>query len=214
MKYLYLTPNLVLLEWHLKTELNYFTILKLLFIDLKYNYMTRNIITLLLIVGLFSSCCESTNDSEETNQETVQISAAELPVVTIGTFDAEAGNYVDQEVKVSGIVDHLCKHGGKKLFMVSDDGDLHVESEERFDEELSGLDITVNGIVREFRVDEAYCLKMEEDNIQSHKTGETEDDLYERKMEQIQYYRDSMSTAGTDHLSYYSIEYVSHKENK
>lgn len=207
-------PNLVSFTCNLKTELNYFTIHKFLLTDLKYIYMTKNIIALLLIVGLFSSCCESTNDGEETNQETAQISAAEIPSVKIGTFDAEAGNYVDQEVKVSGIVDHLCKHGGKKLFMVSDDGDLHVESDERFDEKLSGLDITVFGIVREFRVDEAYCLKMEEDNIQSHKTGETEDDLYESKMGQIQFYRDSMSTAGTDHLSFYSIEYISHEENK
>ena len=76
---------------------------------------------------------------------------------------------------------------------------------------LIGSEIIVNGIVREFRVDEAYCLKMEEDNIQSHKTGETDESLFERKMGQIQFYRDSMATANTDHLSFYSVEYVAHQ---
>ena len=176
--------------------------------------MIKNIFGLLLVVVFLISCGETTNKKEESNQETELLTVAEIPVVTIGGFDTEAGNYVDQEVQVSGIVDHLCKHGGKKLFLVADDGDLHVESDERFDDKLAGLDITVNGIVREFRIDEGYCLQMEEDNIQSHKEGNTEDDLYKQKMERIQYYRDSMSVAQTDHLSFYSLEYISHTEKK
>lgn len=174
--------------------------------------MTKNIIALSLIVFFMTSCCETTS-TDETNQKT-QTSIIETPMVTIGGFDTEAADYVDQEVVVSGIVDHLCKHGGKKLFLVSDDGDLHVESDERFDEKLAGMDITINGIVREFRVDEGYCLKMEEDNIQSHKEGNTEDELYEQKMKQIEFYRDSMNVANTDHLSFYSLEYISHTEKK
>lgn len=133
----------------------------------------------------------------------------EVPVLALGEFDNKAGEYIDREIMVEGIVDHVCKHGGKKLFLVSEEGDVHVESEERFDETLAGSQVVVNGIVREFRVDEAYCLKMEEDNIQSHKKGETDEDLYAQKMEQIKFYRDSMQTAGVDHLSFYSIEYVS-----
>lgn len=178
--------------------------------------MTKNIIAITLLVFFLSSCCETNtnNNNNETTQETQQVNAAEVPVVLIGGFDSDAAAYVDKEVKVSGIVDHLCKHGGKKLFLVADDGDIHVESDERFDEKLAGMDITVNGIVREFRVDEAYCLKMEEDNIQSHKEGKTEDELYEQKMKQIEFYRDSMNVSNTDHLSFYSLEYISHTEKK
>lgn len=159
-----------------------------------------------------SSCCEDNKKNNEENQEAQQSTMTVAPLIVIGEFDIKAGDYVDQEVKVSGIVDHLCKHGGKKLFMVSDEGDLHVESDERFDDQLAGMEITVTGIVREFRVDEGYCLQMEDDNIQSHKEGITGDDLYEQKMEQIKFYRDSMNVAGTDHLSFYSLEYVSHVE--
>lgn len=176
--------------------------------------MIKNIIAILLIVTFMSSCCEDNAKNNEENQEVQQTAMTVTPLIVIGEFDTKAGEFVDQEVKVSGIVDHLCKHGGKKLFLVSDDGDLHVESDERFDDKLAGMEITVTGIVREFRVDEGYCLQMEDDNIQSHKEGITGEDLYEQKMKQIEFYRDSMNVAETDHISFYSLEYLSHTENK
>lgn len=157
------------------------------------------------------SCGGDASQKVNNNNELASIenSKPTSNLITIGEFDTKAADFVDKEVVVEGIVDHVCKHGGKKLFLVSDEGDLHVESDERFDENLKGSEVIVNGIVREFRVDEAYCLKMEDDNIQSHKKGDTDEDLYTRKMKQIESYRDSMLTANTDHLSFYSIEYVS-----
>jgi hypothetical protein len=117
-------------------------------------------------------------------------------------------------VKVSGIVDHVCKHGGKKLLLVNDKADVHVESEERFDDALVGSEILVTGIVKEFRVDEAYCLQKEEDHQQSHKDGTDSDEMYAKKMEQITFFRDSMKAAKVDHLSFYSLDYISHKVEK
>jgi hypothetical protein len=171
--------------------------------------MIRKILAIGTIAVILASC--GGNGGHNVNEEQALNAdvQAETPVLAIGEFDSKAGDFVDKEVMVEGIVDHVCKHGGKKLFLVSEEGDLHVESDDRFDEALAGSEVMVKGIVREFRVDEAYCLKMEEDNIQSHKKGETDEDLYARKMEQIKYYRDSMQTAGVDHLSYYSVEYVS-----
>jgi hypothetical protein len=172
--------------------------------------MIRQILTFAVLALIMASCGGNGNNSN-TNEEQVLTTdeQAETPMLALGEFDSKAGEFVDKEIVVEGIVDHVCKHGGKKLFLVSDDGDVHVESDERFEESLAGSTVAVKGIVREFRVDEAYCLKMEEDNIQSHKEGDTDDDLYARKREQIEYYRDSMKVAGVDHLSYYSIEYVS-----
>ena len=171
--------------------------------------MIRKFLAIGAVAVFLSSCGGNGNSNVNEEQVITEDVQVETPMLAIGEFDSKAGEYVDKEVMVEGIVDHVCKHGGKKLFLVSEEGDLHVESDERFDESLAGSEVLVKGIVREFRVDEAYCLKMEEDNIQSHKKGETDEDLYARKMEQIQYYRDSMQTAGVDHLSYYSVEYVS-----
>ena len=69
----------------------------------------------------------------------------------------------------------------------------------------------MNGIIDEFRVDEAYCLKLEEENIIAHNAGETDPADFESAQQEIQFYRDSMLSAGIDHISYYSITYVSHK---
>jgi len=172
--------------------------------------MIRKLFAFAALAVILASCGgNGTNENTSEEQVLTEDVQAEAPMIALGEFDAKAGEFIDKEVVVEGIVDHVCKHGGKKLFLVTDDGDVHVESDERFDEALAGSQVSVKGIVREFRVDEAYCLKMEEDNIQSHKKGETDEDLYAQKMEQIKYYRDSMQTAGVDHLSFYSIEYVS-----
>lgn len=170
--------------------------------------MIRNLFMLVALAFVMASCGGAASD-EGQNEETSAIEATETPSIALGEFESKAGDFVDQEIMVAGIVDHVCKHGGKKLFLVDDDGDVHVESDTRFDEALMGSKVNVKGIVREFRVDEAYCLKMEEDNVKSHSEGKTEEELYERKKSEIQFYRDSMAVAGVDHLSFYSVEYVS-----
>jgi len=173
--------------------------------------MIKKLFAIAILAFALISCGGNSGNNTTVNDENLSMEDTQNQdnLIAIGEFDTKAGDFVDQEVIVEGIVDHVCKHGGKKLFLVSDEGDLHVEGDERFDESLTGSYVSVKGIVREFRVDEAYCLKMEEDNIQSHKKGETDEDLYAMKMEQIQYYRDSMMTANVDHLSFYSVEYVS-----
>ncbi|MCD4665016.1 MAG: hypothetical protein K8R68_07065 [Bacteroidales bacterium] len=173
--------------------------------------MVKKLLTIVAIAALFASCSGGAG-TDKANNENQEVEAVEIttPEISLGEFETKAGDYVDKEVIVAGIVDHICKHGGKRLLLVSDDGDVHVDAEERFDDEIAGSEIILTGIVTEFRVDEAYCLKMEEDNIQSHTEGETDDEGFEMKMEQIEFYRDSMKTADTDHLSFYSLDYVSH----
>ena len=169
--------------------------------------MIRNLFLLMALAFVMASCGGAAND-EGQNDETSSVEATETPTIALGEFESKAADFVDQEIMVAGIVDHVCKHGGKKLFLVDDEGDVHIDSDTRFDEALKGSKVNVKGIVREFRVDEAYCLKMEEDNVKSHSEGQTEDELFDKKKAEIQFYRDSMATAGVDHLSFYSIEYL------
>ena len=72
-----------------------------------------------------------------------------------------------------------------------DGGSVHVESDDRFEDELVGQELSLNGIVREYRVDEGECLKMEEDNIAKHQEGESTEEDYVRRQNMIQSYRDS-----------------------
>ncbi len=168
--------------------------------------MLKKIFMPLFLVLIIISCTSKQNNTKIINED--------IPKFTIDELYKNAANFVGKEVIVSGIVDHICKHGGKRLLLVSDNNDLHIDTDERFDENLIGKEIEVKGIIKEFRVDEAYLLKMEENNIQKHKTGETDDNFYERKKKQIEKYRSEMKEKGVDHLSFYSLDYISHTIKK
>ncbi len=168
-----------------------------------------------LFAALFVLIACNNQPAEEMNNESAQLeetAATEVPVLAVANFDAEAENYADKEVRVEGIVDHVCKHGGKKLLLVVDGASVHVVAEERFEDALIGQQVSLNGIVREERIDESTCLQMEEDAIKSHSEGEGDEEMLARKKKQIQFYRDSMATAGLDHLSYYSLEFIAFNE--
>lgn len=160
-----------------------------------------------IFIASFSVACSE--NKEELDVTPIEIEVKETPKLNLGTFYIDAANYVDTEVLVTGIVDHVCKHSGKKLLLVNNEGDVHVIAETRFEDELIGEHLELKGIVREERIDESYCLKMEEDNIKSHKEGDTDDEAYQHRLDMVQSYRDSMEITNVDHLSFYSLDYVS-----
>lgn len=169
-------------------------------------------ILLLLTVAAFITACNSDKNKEK--EPYTQAENTEIPVIDIGNFDSDAANYVSKEVSVQGIVDHVCKHGGKKILLVTDNGKVHITSEERFDEKLVGSEITLNGIVVEERIDEATCLQMEEDNIKSHSEGKSSQEQFDAKKEHIKKYRDQMKAENLEYISNYSLSYLSHSEIK
>ena len=170
----------------------------------------KKVISIILIAVLFMACKKESNDAVDTEKQT-EI-AVETPFLAMAEFDTKAGDYVNKEVKIQGIVDHVCKHSGKKLLVVTDDGSVHITSDTRFEDALTGSEIALTGIVLEERIDEAYCLKMEEDNIKSHSEGATNQEQFENKKKHIQQYRDQMKKENKDYLSNYSLQYVSHIE--
>jgi len=170
--------------------------------------MNKALIIISFLAIIFS-CADASKKKDKEATDIAEIT--EIPIIALADFDEKAGDWLAKEVQVKGIVDHVCKHGGKKILLVNDDADVHVDSETRFDDDLTGSEIRVNGMVTEFRVDEAYLLQKEEDHIQSHKEGADSDDVYKEKMEHLQAYRDLMKEEGVDHLSYYSLDYVSHE---
>jgi len=161
---------------------------------------------------LFIACTNQEKEAVNSDELIIETSTNEISLLEIGDFNNKAGEYVNTEIQIRGTIDHVCKHGGKKLLLVNNDGDVHVTSpEERFPDDLIGEEILVNGIVEEFRVDEEYCIQMEDDNIASHKEGKSDSELFEKKKLSIQAYRDSMKISGVDHLSYYSLVFVSYE---
>lgn len=167
-------------------------------------------ILLVLAIGVITFSCKSDKKVEAQDEEKI-VEVVETPMVTLGEFDTKAGEFIGKEIEVTGIVDHVCKHGGKKVLLITDEGDAHVVSDERFDEALTGSEVKLIGVVLEERIDEAYLLKMEEDNIKSHSEGASNEEQFNNKKKHLQEYRDKMKKEGIDHISNYSLQYVSHK---
>ena len=171
----------------------------------------KKIILILVFIISIISCKTDTkkaaiNESSETEQK------QETPQIALGEFDIKAGDFVDKEIQLKGIVDHICKHGGKKILLVTDEGDAHVFSDERFDDALKGSEIRVNGIVLEERIDETYLLKMEENNIKSHSEGKSNKEQFENRKKHAQQYRNMMKADSVDYISNFSLKYISHTE--
>ncbi len=145
--------------------------------------------------------------------------------VTVANFKEKAPELVGKEVVIEAIVDHICKHGGKKMILVSEDTDARVkvtpqEGMGAFKPELEGEVVKVIGVVDEMKVDEDYLNNWEDEvkeglkkekgihegkeEAMKSKEGKSEK-MAEDPMKQINALRKKLKESGKDHLSYYSI---------
>lgn len=175
-----------------------------------------------IIALLFSACSNSQKPATETSELTIK--SAEPVMITVGSFEAKAADLVGETVTITGTADHICKHDGKKLFLIDteEEGRVKITSGEgvpAFNADYEGFDFVVTGYVDEMIVDEEYLREWEEEVIEGidetrHLGGGqpmTEAEraagvhLDDPAMEQIAAYREEMKELGTDKLSFYSI---------
>ena len=176
--------------------------------------MIKNLFSIFVIsIFFFSSCNQGTKENSGENK-------ADTGLLTVLSFDTSAHSFVDKPVIIEGTVFHLCKHGGKRMFIVDGTDSVRVEITTgpdiiKFEESLVGSRVRVFGTLKEERIDERYLneweneLKKPEENhdagIHTGAKGH-EDQGVQEKLDQINYYREQIKNSGTDHLSFYSIE--------
>ncbi len=176
--------------------------------------MIKKILVFSAFAFIFASCG---NDSGNTDNQsdTTEITTVEITEIPLTSFDSLAADLVGKEVKVSGIVDHVCKHGGKKILLVDGDYNLHVFNDNRFDEALSGSKVTVIGIVEEERVDSAYLAeKLKHEKGSAGDGTEADKEKIAAMTKYINMMTDSLKKSGKDHFSDYSLKFVSLQEEK
>lgn len=74
-------------------------------------------------------------------------------VITPEKFQDFAAENVGKEVEIKGMVIHVCKHGGKKMFLIGEDPDFRVKIDASdkvsvFNPELEGSTVDVKGIIQ------------------------------------------------------------------
>ncbi|MDE6120580.1 MAG: hypothetical protein K2F63_02195 [Muribaculaceae bacterium] len=118
----------------------------------------RNLlIALVAIAGIFATAC--------TNKEAAD--TKETTVLGVDAVLTDAETLLGDTISVEGLCSHLCKHGGRKAFLVGQDStqvlrcEATAEMGGAFAPDCIGKELTVTGIVRENRIDEEAVAAME-----------------------------------------------------
>jgi len=189
-----------------------------------------SVVVLLIIV----TACENTTQNADT-QNKEQVDVEEIVFINLKDFEDKAADIVGKKIKLTGTIDHVCEHGGKKMFIVSEDSENRVkivtgENMAAFNTELEGESLAVIGTVDELRIDEEYLREWEEEikdnsgeeeNDAMHageKKGEPhaddadhhEEDI-SNEMNQINNLRQQLTDSGKEHLSFFSVVCVEYE---
>ncbi len=144
----------------------------------------------------------------------------EKAVLTPSDFKKNAEKYIGKEVEIAGIVDHICKHGGKKMFLVDEESNGGVkitvgDNMAAFTQDLVGETVKVRGIVEAVKVDEDYLNKMENETgkgIKHKREGlhvegkHNEEHESDERSEKIENLRKMLKKTGKDHILFFSVK--------
>lgn len=177
-------------------------------------------IAMMLSVSFMLFSCKSGN---KTNEET-----AEVPVEVFQVDDvlANGGELIGKEVELEGVCTHICKHGGRKIFLMgSDDNNtIRIESGDlgAFDQNCVNSVVRVKGTLVESRIDEAYLKAWEERELaktaEQHGDGEAgcstekkaRGETGNTALDRIEGFRNRISAekekSGKEYLSFYHID--------
>jgi len=189
--------------------------------------MKKFILGFILLAAIISACENKTKNIG--NQDQSQINNDEITFVELKDFESQAPDLVGKKVKLTGTVDHVCQHGGQKMFIVNKDADKRIkiligENMAAFNTNLVGETLAVVGVVDELRIDEEYLREWEEGlvsntppeqenpamhakekNGQQVKESEHHEEEQNPEMVQINNLRQQLAESGKEYLSYFSI---------
>ena len=187
------------------------------------------ILSVLLSGALMLTSCGNRNTSKQNQTEQTE----EVAVAEVDDILNQASELAGKEVEVEGICTHICKHGGRKVFLMgsSDKVMIRVEAGEKigaFAPECVNNLVRIKGILVEDRIDEAYLAHWEEQlkNQTAEKHGEGEGGCSTEKQargeqnvttndDRIKAFRERIAERkakeGKEYLSFYHIDGLSYE---
>ncbi|PLW97587.1 MAG: hypothetical protein C0591_06285, partial [Marinilabiliales bacterium] len=119
--------------------------------------MKKYVVALIAMVFVLSAC-ENQQKKEAASEEEVVL-IEEIVPISLSDFDVRAEELVGKQVILTGTVDHVCKHGGQRMFVIEtgSEGRVKVTPDENiaaFKTDLEGQSVKLIGIVEEQRIDE------------------------------------------------------------
>lgn len=123
---------------------------------------TRSLILAAILGFAFTvTSCSNKSHSQSSDKETATTTSA----LEVDNLLAGAENNVDKEITVEGVCTHICKHGGRKIFLMGSDDTQTIRIEGgqvgKFDQKCVNSIVAVTGTLKEQRIDEAYLQNWE-----------------------------------------------------
>lgn len=149
----------------------------------------KNTLSVLVILLLAAGC----NTANQKSADTAGDAADDTARITVENILTAPADYAGKEVVIEGMVTHVCKHGGQKLFIINEDPEEQLritvgEHIPEFDVALEGSTVEFRGVVMVMEEEEAEA--MQQDNAeQDHHTG----DEAHAKAENASYYVEAHS---------------------
>ena len=116
----------------------------------------------MVAVMMFAACVLSSCGG---GKKQAQNAEEAVVAMSIDEVMGKAAGLVDQIVTIEGVCSHTCSHGAKKMFLVGSDDSktLRIEAGElgAFDTKVVNNIVTVKGVIKEERIDEAYLQDWE-----------------------------------------------------
>lgn len=177
--------------------------------------MIKKVLGVLAVTAIMFSC----GNKEEKPTHPAGEEDKAIALVTVDQVMGDIQAYVDKNIQIGGMVNHICAHGGKRMFMIGTDPEVAIKitpNEEIgiFEKELEGSNVLVTGIVKELRIDEEYVKNLENelasgsDNeaIHDHSAGKHDEEADNEKKAQIDAMRSHIAETENGYYSQYWIE--------
>jgi RecJ-like exonuclease len=105
-----------------------------------------------IFLAIISLLTLTTTSVYSQNKTTGSASDDKIVAVNPDNFQDVAADMVGKQVEIQGMVVHVCKHGGKKMFIIGENPDVSVkitasDKVSVFEPELEGSTVYVTGIV-------------------------------------------------------------------
>ena len=138
---------------------------------------------------MISCSNQAGNDNQDAGTKAGEEKATAGQAYGVADVSKEPDKYVGQQIKVEGMVTHICKHGGKRLHLSKSGSDEMIrvrtgKNMSPFEKELEGNTIQVTGLFEEERLDREYLNQLKKDEAggehHDHQEGEGGEDQGEQ----------------------------------
>jgi len=177
----------------------------------------KKILLPIMVCSLFLYAC---NNNKSVQNEAVPVKLTEIK--------SQAPELMGKLVSVEGMVAHVCRESGKRLFLGEESFKvLATNKVPTFNVEMEGSDVAITGFLKEDRIDETYLANWEkelEDGMKVQLKEEThtydaeskglDESAVTTQFDQIKGYREQIAAGGKGYISFYSLEVESIKEIK